>query len=247
MSNIRVIIHGSGGRMGQAIAELCRQSPDLEVVAGVDRDNSSVLEGLEPADVLIDFSQPDGLQQALEWCLETKTALVSGTTGIDQQLMAALRSAGTQIPVFWAPNMSIGVNLAAQLVATAAHSLGMTADVEIIEAHHRYKKDAPSGTALQFAEVVASARGQNFSEVVKSGREGDCGVRPDGEIGISSIRAGDIVGDHTVLFQLPGEALEITHRATDRDGFARGALEASRWLNHQSAGFYDMRDLLRNL
>lgn len=247
MRNIRVIIHGSGGRMGQSIAALCKQSPDLEVIAGVGRGNVSELANLEPVDILIDFSQPEGLQQALEWCLKTNTALVSGTTGIDQSLMAGLRSAGAQIPVFWAPNMSIGVNLAAQLVATAAHSLGMTADVEIIEAHHRYKKDAPSGTALQFAEVVASARGQDVNSVIKSGREGDCVVRPDGEIGISSIRAGDIVGDHTVLFQLPGEALEITHRATDRNGFARGALEASRWLNHQSAGFYDMRDLLRNL
>ena len=247
MSNIRVVIHGSGGRMGMAIAELCQQSPDLEVVAGIDRDNSTQLSQLEPADVLIDFSLPDGLGQALEWCLQSKTALVSGTTGVDEQMMASLRRAGAEIPVFWAPNMSIGVNLAAQLVATAAHSLGMAADVEITEAHHRYKKDAPSGTAVQFAEIVASARGQDFNKVVKSGRHGDCGVRPDGEIGISSIRAGDIVGEHTVLFQLPGEALEITHKASDRDGFARGALEATRWLNHQSAGFYDMRDLLRSL
>ncbi|MCF6226879.1 MAG: 4-hydroxy-tetrahydrodipicolinate reductase [Xanthomonadales bacterium] len=244
---MRVIIHGSGGRMGQAISQLCGQSQDMEVVAGISRQSAEQLATLEPADVLIDFSQPEGLQQALDWCLQTKTALLSGTTGIDEGLMAALRSAGKIIPVFWAPNTSIGVNLAAQLVATAAHSLGMAADVEIIEAHHRYKKDAPSGTALQLAEIVASARGQDINAVVKSGRKGDCGVRPDGEIGISSIRAGDIVGDHTVLFQLPGEVLEITHRATDRNSFARGALEAARWLNNQSAGFYDMRDLLGNL
>jgi len=244
MSNIRVIVYGANGRMGLAITELCQQSPDLDVVAGFDQEDADLMAAHEPVDVLIDFSQPEGQAEALAWCLQTKTAMVSGTTGIDAPHMAALHSAGAQIPVFWAPNMSIGVNLTAQLVATAAHSLGMTADVEIIESHHRYKKDAPSGTALQLAEVVASARGQEFEKVVHSGRHGDCGVRPDGEIGISSIRAGDLVGEHTVLFQLPGEALEITHRATDRDCFARGALEAARWLNHQSAGFYDMRDLL---
>lgn len=244
MSSIRIIIHGANGRMGQLLTNLCNQNPDFEIIAAVDRDTQAQLIELEPADVLIDFSLPKGLREALGWCVQSKTALVSGTTGIDELLMSDLRTAAQEIPVFWAPNMSIGVNLSARLVATAAHSLGMAADVEIIEAHHRYKKDAPSGTALQLAEVVASARGQNASEVIVSGRSGDCGVRPDGQIGISSIRAGDLVGEHTVLFQLPGESLEITHKANDRDSFALGAIEASRWLNRQSAGFYDMRDLL---
>ncbi|MCF6264275.1 MAG: 4-hydroxy-tetrahydrodipicolinate reductase [Xanthomonadales bacterium] len=247
MNSTRVIIHGSGGRMGEAIIKLCQQRKDLEVVAEISRNSTLQLDALEPADVLIDFSQPEGLQQALDWCLRSKTALLSGTTGIDEGLMASLRSAGASIPVFWAPNTSIGVNLTAQLVDKAAQSLGMTADVEITEAHHRYKKDAPSGTALQLAQAVANARGQDFNAVVNSGQQGDCGLRADGEIGISSVRAGDIVGEHTVLFQLPGEVLEITHRATDRNSFARGALEAARWLSQKSAGFYNMRDLLHHL
>ncbi len=243
MTSIRVIIHGAEGRMGQSLISLCQQSQDFEIIAEVDRSTKVQLDALGPVDVLIDFSLPNGLRQALGWCVKNQTALLSGTTGIDELLLADLRSAGREIPVFWAPNMSIGVNLTARLVATAAHSLGLAADVEIVEAHHRYKKDAPSGTALQLAGVVASARGQDDT-VISSGRSGDCGIRPDGEIGISSIRAGDLVGEHTVLFQLPGESLEISHKANDRDSFALGALEACRWLNHQSAGFYDMRDLL---
>ncbi|HBG52406.1 MAG TPA: 4-hydroxy-tetrahydrodipicolinate reductase [Gammaproteobacteria bacterium] len=195
-------------------------------------------------DVLIEFTRPEPTLLHLTQCRQDGRAMVIGTTGLDAAQRQALESAARDIPIVFAPNMSVGVNLSLKLMETAARVLGDSVDIEIIEAHHRHKVDAPSGTALRMGEVIADALGRDLQNCAVYGREGHTGARNRKTIGFATVRAGDIIGEHTVLFAGEGERLEITHRATSRENFAQGALRAAVWLGGRSAGLYDMPDVL---
>ncbi|MCX7793240.1 MAG: 4-hydroxy-tetrahydrodipicolinate reductase [Thermodesulfovibrionales bacterium] len=199
---------------------------------------------IKEAEVLIEFSTPSVTLEHLRLAVELKKAMVIGTTGFSKQELEELRSLAVKIPCVVAPNMSVGVNLLLKVLRDVAVVLGDEYDVEIIEAHHRLKKDAPSGTAMKMAQVIADALGRNIEEVAVYERKGMIGERSKKEIGIQTVRAGDIVGEHTVLFGGIGERIEITHRASSRDTFAKGALRAARWLVSKSPGLYDMQDVL---
>jgi 4-hydroxy-tetrahydrodipicolinate reductase len=260
---IRIAIAGAAGRMGGALIAALPDHPGLRLTAAFERAGSHEIgrtvtgggaavvvrpfsqDVLGEVDVLVDFTHPEATLAHVAGCVVMGKRLVIGTTGFDESGLDALRAASRHVAIVHAPNMSPGVNLCFQLVGLAARALGTDADIEVIEAHHRQKKDAPSGTALRLGEVAASARGQSLGEHARHGRQGPAaGPRPAGEIGFSAIRAGDIVGDHTVLFALPGERIEITHRASSRDNFARGALLAAGWVMGRSTGFFDMQDVL---
>lgn len=266
---IRIAVNGAAGRMGGRILALAAASKQHEVVAafdsprcaslgrslrdlhGLERGGRVVLSRLSPAalgpaDVLIDFSSPEGTDAAIGACLASKTALVVGTTGLDSKGLARVLRASSRIPVLHSANMSVGVNVLLELVRRATASLGKEFgfDIEITEAHHRLKKDAPSGTAKKLAEVVARQMGWRLDAVSRYGRRGITGERPKNELGIHVIRSGDIVGDHTVSYGGPGEVIELTHRATSRDVFARGALAAARFLSGRPKGLYTMADAL---
>lgn len=243
--------------MGRALAAVCLEAGDCRVVAGVARDAGGVVPGFDEApivrelaavagafDVVVDFSSPDGAVAAAEACREAGRPLVSGTTGLSAAQVDTLATAGRKIPVIFAPNMSAGVTLLLDLVHRAARALGEEADVEILEAHHRYKKDAPSGTALRLGEAVAEGWSTKLSERAIFDRGVREAARETGEIGFASLRSADIVGEHTVLLGMAGERLELTHRATDRAIFARGALRAARWVVQKEPGLFDMRDVL---
>ncbi len=198
---------------------------------------------MENVDVLIDFTTPDATANVLRTCAESNTAMVIGTTGHSREQRAAIEEAAKKIPVVLAPNMSVGVNVMFELTRRAAELLDERYDVEVVEAHHRFKKDAPSGTAKRLVEMVAEGRGLE-NPGVTYGREGMVGERGGGEIGVHSVRAGDIVGDHTVMFATLGERIEITHRAHSREGFARGAILAAKYVVGKPARLYTMRDVL---
>jgi 4-hydroxy-tetrahydrodipicolinate reductase len=204
----------------------------------------SLTEGLDAADVVIDFTRPEPTRRLLVECAARKIAVVVGTTGLDHETLAALDDAATTIPVVFAPNMSVGVNLLFHLAARAAALLGPEFDAEIVEMHHKRKVDAPSGTAVRLAEVVAEAKGFDAKNDVVHGRSGEVGQRPRSEIGVMTLRGGDVVGEHTLLLAGEGERLELTHRATDRAIFARGAVRAAKWIVGKTAGRYDMADVL---
>ncbi|HQT26005.1 MAG TPA: 4-hydroxy-tetrahydrodipicolinate reductase, partial [Burkholderiales bacterium] len=195
-------------------------------------------------DVLIDFTRPEATLTHIDFCRKMKINMVIGTTGFSQEGKSLLAEAADDIAIVFAPNMSVGVNLAFKLLEVAAKVLGNDYDVEIIEAHHRHKVDAPSGTALKMGEVVAETLGRDLSECAVYGRQGVTGERASSTIGFSTVRGGDIVGDHTVLFAGTGERIEITHKAESRATFATGALRAARFLAGRDAGLYDMRDVL---
>jgi 4-hydroxy-tetrahydrodipicolinate reductase len=195
-------------------------------------------------DVLVDFTFPDLTLENAAFCKANGKMLVIGTTGMSDAEKEQLAAIAESVPVVFAPNMSVGVNVALNLLRTAAAALGDDYDVEIIEVHHRHKKDAPSGTALRMGEVVADALGRNLKECAVYGREGFTGERTKKEIGFETIRAGDVVGDHTVLFATEGERIEITHKASSRMTFAKGAMRAALWLSDKPAGLYDMQDVL---
>ena len=263
---IKVAIVGAAGRMGQTLVRCSKLFSELQVVAAVDAASCplcgkdiGLLAGIgetgitvthdlaaamKAADVLIDFSFHENVPVTVTQAAEYKKGVVIGTTGLSPEERTAVNQAAKAIPIVSAPNMSLGVNLLFALVEQAAKTLGLDYDVEITEAHHRYKKDAPSGTALRLGEKVAKGRKQNFRDVAIYGREGLGGERPKGQIGIHALRAADIIGDHTVLFATEGERVEISHRATSRDAFAKGALHASAWLVGQKPGLYDMQDVL---
>ena len=195
-------------------------------------------------DVLIDFTIPDCTMQSLAACVQHGKSMVIGTTGLDDTQKADLQKAAEKISIVFAPNMSVGVNLCLKLLQTAAKTLGDEYDVEIIEAHHKHKVDAPSGTALRMGEVVAESLGRNLKDCAVYGREGHTGERNQKTIGFETIRAGDIVGDHTVMFAGTGERVEITHKASSRMTFAQGAMRAASWLSNKNSGLYDMQDVL---
>lgn len=237
---VAIAVFGADGRMGRAVQRIAAESDDFKVTDGLGRDTTSAA----AFDVLIDFSGAAGFDAALALARERGVALVSGSTGISDAQHAAMRSAAATIPLLWSANFSIGVAVLRQLVRDASQRLA-DFDCEIHEAHHRDKKDAPSGTALVLGRDVADARGVDFdaNKVLSDGASQP--PRRDGEMGFSVTRSGDTVGEHAVQFIGTGECLELTHRATDRDVFARGALHAARWIAGKPAGFYTMDDVLR--
>lgn len=238
---LELAINGAAGRMGRALQALAHRDPRfrLEFTAS----ESGAWRDAPKLDVAIDFSSPEGFDAALAHCVAHRVAFVSGTTGLDAARGAALADAARTIPVLHASNFSLGIVVLTRLVREAAATLPAW-DLEIIEAHHARKVDTPSGTALAIGRAAAQARGQNFGEVAVLSREGQVGARPKGAIGFASIRAGDIVGEHTALFAAAGERLELTHRATDRAIFARGAVAAAAWLAGKPAGVYSLAELV---
>jgi 4-hydroxy-tetrahydrodipicolinate reductase len=239
----KVIIAGAKGRMGQALVSCAKNFRDLEVVAQVDKgdDLSSSIKG---ADVVIDFSDHAATVAIADACARHQKAIVIGTTGHSKEEQASILALKAKIPIVWASNFSTGVNTLFWLTRKAAEILGPDFDLEVIEMHHRMKKDAPSGTAKTLAEILAAVRKQSLDKVVRHGREGIVGARTSSEIGVHSIRGGDVVGDHTVVFANIGERLELTHKASSRDTFANGALRAALWVTGQKPGLYDMQDVL---
>jgi 4-hydroxy-tetrahydrodipicolinate reductase len=239
----KIIITGSRGRMGQALVACAKALRDLEVVAQIDQgdDLSTVI---SKADAVIDFSSHSATPILVELCAKNKKAIVIGTTGHSDAEKSAIISHKQSIPLVWASNFSTGVNTLFWLTRKAAEILGPGFDLEVVEMHHRMKKDAPSGTAKTLAEILAEVRKLQLDQAVRHGRTGIVGERTTSEIGIHSIRGGDVVGDHTVIFANAGERLELTHKASSRDTFANGALRAALWVVKQKPGIYDMQDVL---
>ena len=262
----RIAVMGAAGRMGKILIEAVGQADGARLSAAIDRPDSSLIGAdagelaalgkigvtlvgdlnavLDQFDVLIDFTHPSVTLKNLEVCRQAGKAMVIGTTGFSPEEKQLLNEAAKQIPIVFAANYSVGVNLCLKLLDTAARVLGDEVDIEIIEAHHRHKVDAPSGTALRMGEVVANALGRDLQKVAVYGREGQTGARERETIGFATVRAGDVVGDHTVLFAADGERVEITHKASSRMTFAKGAVRAAQWLQSQPAGLYDMQDVL---
>ncbi len=263
---IKVGVIGAGGRMGRMLIEAVNDNPQTTLNAAIERQGSSLVGAdagevaaighlnvqivddlqavVDDIDVLIDFSLPDATEKNMQVCAEHNVAMVIGTTGFNEQQEQVLEKAGEKIAIVYAGNYSTGVNLSLKLLEMAAKAFGAEADVEVIEAHHKHKIDAPSGTAYMMAEAVAAARGQNLKDVAVYGREGQTGEREAGTIGIHAIRGGEIIGDHTVMFIADGEVVEITHRARARMTFAAGAVRAANWVIQQPTGQYNMQDVL---
>jgi 4-hydroxy-tetrahydrodipicolinate reductase len=262
---IKVAVTGAAGRMGKALVEAINQAAgttlsaaieragssvvgaDAGEVAGVGRLDVSIVDAIEKApafDVLIDFTRPEVTLANLAVCRERGSAMVIGTTGFSDEEKQQIADAAQDIGVVFAPNMSVGVNLCLKLLEMAARVMGDYTDIEVIEAHHRHKIDAPSGTALRMGEVVAQTLGRDLKECAVYGREGNTGERDRKTIGFETIRAGDIVGEHTVMFADIGERVEITHKASSRMTFASGAVRAAQWLMNQKTGLFDMQDVL---
>ena len=239
----KVIITGARGRMGQALVSCAKSFPRLEVVAALGR-NDDLAAVIARSEVVIDFSSPLATRGFVELCIKNKKAIVIGVTGHAPPEMAAILKASSKIPVILASNFSAGVNTLFWLTRKAAEILGSGFDLEVVEMHHRLKKDAPSGTAKSLVEILADVRKQQLEKVVRHGRVGLVGERTTPEIGVHSIRGGDVVGDHTVIFANVGERVELTHKASSRDTFANGALRAAQWLVKQKPGLYDMQDVL---
>jgi 4-hydroxy-tetrahydrodipicolinate reductase len=264
MTNVAIV--GVAGRMGRTLVQACQDSADLRLTLATEREGASVLggdagevagvgalgvpivagldEGGVDFDVVIDFTRPEASMNHLALCRARGKRLVLGTTGLSPQQLARVSAAAGDIAIVMAPNMSIGVSLCLKLLETAAQVLGDEVDIEVIEAHHRHKVDAPSGTALRMGEVVAEALGRDLPDCAVYGRQGHTGERDHRTIGFATIRAGDIVGEHTVLFAGPGERVEITHKASSRMTFARGALRAASWVMGRPQGLFDMQDIL---
>ena len=239
----RIIITGSKGRMGRALLACAPQHAELQVVGQIDQ-GDDLARVLPQADVVVDFSSHSGTPGIAALCAEHKKAMVIGTTGHSQEDRAEITSFSSKIPMVLSSNFSTGVNALFWLTRKAAEILGPDFDLELIEMHHRLKRDAPSGTARTLAETLAEVRRLNWERAARHGRAGITGERTASEIGIHSIRGGDVIGDHTVIFAGAGERLELTHKASSRDTFANGALRAARWVAAQAPGLYDMQDVL---
>lgn len=264
---IKVAVVGAGGKMGKTLLEACAEAEGIELSVATEREGSSLVgvdsgelaglgsngviitDSLDKAeqdfDVLIDFTRPEPTLKHLAWCVDNKKSMVIGTTGFTDDEKAQITKAAESIPIVFAPNFSVGVNLTLKLLETAAKVLGDDVDIEIIEAHHRHKVDAPSGTALAMGEVIADTLDRNLSECAVYGREGHTGERDRKTIGFETIRAGDIVGEHTVYFAGIGERVEISHKASSRMTFAKGAVRSAAWLQQHSSGLFDMQDVLQ--
>lgn len=265
MRNVRIAVLGAGGRMGRMLIQAVQQSEhqlsaaivragsslvgsDAGELAGIGKIgvivSDNVQDALKVSDVVIDFTLPDVTEQHFQACRDAGVAMVIGTTGFNDAQKALLDSTAQAIPLVYAANYSVGVNVSIKLLELAAQSFGDSVDIEIVEAHHRNKVDAPSGTALMMGEAVANTLGRNLKEVAVYGREGHTGVRDRQTIGFETIRGGDIVGEHTVMFIGDGERVEIKHMATSRMNFASGAVRAAAWVVEQAKGRYDMLDVL---
>lgn len=263
---VNVAITGAAGRMGRNLIHACHEAPQVNLtvaieqpghaasgrdageLAGMEKNGVIVTHDLDAAardfDVGVDFTVPDATVQTVQCCRRNGKRLVIGTTGLIDAQRDAVKDAARDIAIVMAPNMSVAVNLCFSLLETAARVLGDDVDIEIIEAHHRNKIDAPSGTALAMGEVIARTLGRDLKQCAVYGRQGATGARPRQVIGFETIRAGDIVGEHSVMFADVGERLEITHKASNRMTFAKGAIRAAAWVMQQPAGLYDMRDVL---
>ncbi len=239
----RVAINGSKGKMGQALVEAVNLNTNASLGAALDK-GDNLNDSLQDFDVLIDFSRPEASLNAISICKNSGKAMVIGTTGFSDEELEVINQAATQIPIVFAPNMSVGVNLTLKLLETSAKVIGHDSSIEIIETHHRYKVDSPSGTALKMGEVVANALGRDLADCAIYGREGIDEPRDLNTIGFSSIRGGDVVGDHTVTFFMDGERVEITHKASSRMIYANGAVRAANWLHEKPSGLYSMQDVL---
>jgi 4-hydroxy-tetrahydrodipicolinate reductase len=261
----RIAIAGASGRMGRMLIEAVLQAGDTQLAGALDMASSPHIAtdaaaflgrpagvwisddldaGLENAQVLIDFTRPEGTMQHLAACRRLGVQMVIGTTGFSDVQKAEIQAASREIAIVMAPNMSVGVNVTLKLLELAATALNNGYDIEIIEAHHKHKVDAPSGTALKMGEVIASAQGRQLKDCAVYERYGHTGERVDGSIGFSTIRGGDIVGDHTVMFATEGERIEITHKSASRSTYAQGSLRAVRFLAQQRSGLFDMFDVL---
>jgi 4-hydroxy-tetrahydrodipicolinate reductase len=263
---IRVAIVGAAGRMGKTLIEAVQAAEGLELGAATERPDSSLIgtdagevagvgklgvaiagglaEVVDDFDVVIDFTAPVSTMAHLALCRQQGKRIVIGTTGLDDAQKQQIEAAAEDIGIVFAPNMSVGVNLCFKLLDIAARVMGDDADIEIVEAHHRHKVDAPSGTALRMGEVVADALGRDLKKVAVYGREGQTGARKRETIGFETIRAGDVVGEHSVWFATEGERVEIVHKASSRMTFAKGAVRAAGWLSEQDKGLFDMQDVL---
>lgn len=265
MNKMKIAIAGASGRMGHMLIETVLAADDAVLAGALDvagaptigtdaaaflgkpggvAIESDLARGLANAEFLIDFTRPEGTLQHLAYCAEHGIKMIIGTTGFDDAGKAAIRAAAERTAIVFAPNMSVGVNVTMKLLELAAKSFSHGYDIEIIEAHHRHKVDAPSGTALMMGEVVAGALGRNLKDVAVFAREGVTGERDPSSIGFATIRGGDIVGDHTVLFAGIGERIEITHKSASRVTYAHGSLRAARFLADKPAGLFDMQDVL---
>lgn len=265
MSSTRIAISGASGRMGRMLIETVLADPNTELAGALEISGSPLVGkdaaefmgrqsgvritadpsvAFQGADVLIDFTRPEATQGYLKHCNVHGVKAVIGTTGFDAQGLALIREFSEKQAVVFAPNMSVGVNITLKLLEAAGRYLKEGFDIEVIEAHHRHKVDAPSGTALKMGEVVAKAAGRDLANVARYAREGHTGERPADEIGFSVIRGGDIVGDHTVLFAGTGERIEITHKSSSRATYAQGAVRAARFLRDKTSGLFDMQDVL---
>ncbi len=265
MTELNIAVAGASGRMGKMLVEAIGKAPDVRLSGALDVAGSPALgtdaaaflgrpagvaiesdiaTALAGARCLIDFTRPEGTLAHLAYCAEHGIAMVIGTTGFDDAGKAAIRAAAGKTAIVFAPNMSVGVNVTLKLLEMAAKSFAEGYDIEIIEAHHRHKVDAPSGTALKMGEVIADALGRDLKECAVYGREGVTGERDPSTIGFATIRGGDIVGDHTVLFAGDGERIEISHKSSSRVTYAHGALRAARFLADKQTGLYDMQDVL---
>ncbi|REL26459.1 4-hydroxy-tetrahydrodipicolinate reductase [Thalassotalea euphylliae] len=261
----KVAILGCSGRMGRNLIKAAVEHDEIELVGGTVRENSSFagfdlgelagigkldlvtstsLEAVSSADVFIDFTSIESTLSNIEWCKANNKALVIGTTGFEDAQVKSIKQAGQDMPVLLAPNTSVGVNLLFKLLEITAQAIGDYTDIEIFEAHHRFKKDAPSGTAMKMGQVIAETLGRDLNECAVYGREGITDERDNKTIGFATVRAGDIVGEHTAFFADLGERLEITHKASSRMTFAQGAMRAALWLAKAKHGYYDMQDVL---
>ena len=263
MSATQVIIMGAHGRMGKTLCNLSLKDPDLNLVAAVDLpENHEVIKkelseacmvfseidkalSEFPQAVIIDFTSPEGTLEVVQAAQKSSNPVVIGTTGLDSYQQEQLSEKAKEIPLFWAPNMSVGINVLLELLPKLSAMLGELYDVELSEIHHKHKKDAPSGTALKLAQVLAEAKNWDIGKNLRLCREGMIGERPAEEIGVQTLRGGDVVGEHTVYFFGPGERIDVTHRAHSRETFAQGALRAAKWLEKQNPGkLFNMADMV---
>jgi len=266
-SNVKLIVCGAGGRMGSRILELASQDSSFEIVgaleskdyAGIGEEisfgnsrqgkqkvsiSANLSDIIQTANVLVDFTQPDATLEHVKDAVQAKKAMVIGTTGLSKAQMEELKEASHKIPIVQAPNMSVGMNVLFKLAEMLGAQLDDSYDIEIVEAHHRFKNDAPSGSALEIARRVASGRKVNFDETAVYGRKGFTGERKSGTIGIHAVRGGDVVGEHTLNFLAQGEMIQLVHRASSRDAFACGALRAAKFIHDKRSGLFNMQDVL---
>ncbi len=243
MTPLKLLVNGAKGRMGATVACCASADPELEVTAQIDLGDNLVT-ALADCQAVLDFSHPEVTAAIAELCAQSNRILVIGTTGQDGPGRRIVEDSARRVPIVFAPNFSVGVNTLFWLAQKTAHILGEDFDMEIIEMHHRLKRDAPSGTAKRLAEILLETRGLSYEAGVRHGRTGMPGERTKTEIGMHALRGGDVVGDHTVVYAGPGERIELTHRASSRETFAKGALRAVKWAQHQPPGLYDMQDVL---